>query len=160
MPGKERLYKLSVLAYLILWFTGCFWLMAAISSGLFEHALGIDLVLLKDYIYYGAAGAIGGTLYAMRLFHQFYDSLTERWVLWYLLRPINCAGAAVMTIILFESGVMLLQTGNSVLAKIGIAFLVGFGYGKVMDKLKSVTETLFNGKSDSDSSDADRQSKP
>jgi len=156
MFNKERLYKLVVIAYLILWYAGSFWLMAAISSGLIEHAWGIDIIRLQNYMYYALAGAIGGTLYAMRLFHQYYDSLTERWILWYLMRPIHCAGAAVMTVILFESGIMLLQTGNSVLAKIGIAFLIGFGFGKVMDKLKSVTETLFNGKDDS--TDGDGQS--
>ncbi|MDF2960232.1 MAG: hypothetical protein K0S39_1967 [Paenibacillus sp.] len=153
MLNKERWYKRGVMAYLIVWYAGCFWLMAAISSGLIEHALGIDFIMLQSYIYYALAGAIGGTLYAMRLLHLYYDSLTERWVLWYLLRPIHCGGAAVMTIILFESGIMLLKTEDSVLAKIGIAFLVGFGYGKVMDKLKSLTETLFNGKNSSTEGD-------
>ncbi|UUZ81699.1 hypothetical protein LJK88_45135 [Paenibacillus sp. P26] len=53
-----------------------------------------------------------------------------------------------MTVVLFESGIMLLQVAGTLEAKIGIAFLVGFGFGKVMDKLKALTETLFNGKND------------
>ncbi|MCR8636890.1 hypothetical protein [Paenibacillus radicis (ex Xue et al. 2023)] len=157
MFSKDQLYKLGIMAYLTVWYVGSFWLIAAISSGLFEHALGIDFISLQDYFYYALAGAIGGTLYAMRLFHLYYDSLTERWVLWYILRPILCAGTAVMTIILFESGIMLLEAKESVIAKIGIAFLVGFGYGKVMDKLKTLTETLFNGKDNS--TDGDDKSK-
>ncbi|NOU94618.1 hypothetical protein GC093_15515 [Paenibacillus sp. LMG 31456] len=157
MFSREQLYKLGIMAYLTVWYVGSFWLIAAIGSGLFEHTFGIDFIKFQDYLYYALAGAIGGTLYAMRLFHFYYDSLTERWVLWYILRPILCAGTAVMTIVLFESGIMLLEAKESVIAKIGIAFLVGFGYGKVMDKLKTLTETLFNGKDNS--TDGDDKSK-
>ncbi|MBE1446904.1 hypothetical protein [Paenibacillus sp. OAS669] len=152
MLNKELLYKLAIAVYLTVWFVGSFWMMAALQSGLLNHVLGIDWKLVEEYVYYALAGAIGGSLYALRLFHEFYNQISERWLFWYLLRPIKCAGAAVMTIILFQSGILLLQTGDSMLAKIGIAFLVGFGYGKVMEKLKALAETLFNGKSNSSSS--------
>jgi hypothetical protein len=145
--NKDRLYKLGLIGYLFIWYIGCLWMLAAVGSGWTVQGLGIDFVAMRDYVCYALAGAIGGTLYALRLLHQYYDTLTERWVLWYLMRPMNCAGAAVMTVVLFDSGIMLLQTGDSLQSKIGVAFLVGFGYGKVMDKLKSLTETLFNGKS-------------
>lgn len=151
MLNREQWYKLGVVVYLTAWFIGSFWLMAALRSGLFGTLLGVDWILLQEYAYYALAGAIGGCLYALRLFHEYYDNMSERWVLWYLLRPVKCAGAAVMTIILFQSGVLLLQTGDSVMARIAIAFLVGFGYGKVMDKLKALAETLFNGKKGTDS---------
>lgn len=141
-------YKLALLIYLLVWFVGSFWVMGFIKSGLMRSWTGIDLGELEEYVYYALSGAIGGTLYAMRLFHEFYDRMNERWTLWYLLRPIQCAGAAVMTVILFQSGIMLLQTGNTMESKISIAFLVGFGFGKMMDKLKQLTESLFNGKSD------------
>ncbi|WP_051621000.1 hypothetical protein [Paenibacillus sp. UNC451MF] len=152
MPKKELLYKLGIVIYLTLWFVGSFWMMAALQSGLLDHMLGIDWKLVEEYAYYALAGAIGGSLYALRLFHEFYNRMSERWLFWYLLRPIKCAGAAVMTIILFQSGVLLLQTGDSMMAKISIAFLVGFGYGKVMEKLKALAETLFNGKTSNSSS--------
>lgn len=159
MSNKDQLYRLAIMTYLSVWYVGCFWLMAVISSGLYEHALGIDFIKLQDYTYYALAGAIGGTLYAMRLFLLYYDNLTEKWMLWYLLRPILCAGTAVMTIILFESGIMLLEAKDSVIAKIGIAFLVGFGYGKVMDKLKVLTETLFNSKDNSGPAEGEQKPK-
>ncbi|WP_079914536.1 hypothetical protein [Paenibacillus sp. 32352] len=152
MLNKELLYKLAIAVYLTVWFVGSFWMMAALQSGLLNHSLGIDWKLVEEYVYYALAGAIGGSLYALRLFHEFYNQISERWLFWYLLRPIKCAGAAVMTIILFQSGILLLQTGDSMLAKIGIAFLVGFGYGKVMEKLKALAETLFNGKNNPSSS--------
>ncbi|WP_239631173.1 hypothetical protein [Paenibacillus sp. H1-7] len=157
MLDKKKAYKLGIVIYLTLWLLGSFWLMAAMRSGLFGTMLGVDWQLLRDYVYYALAGSIGGCLYALRLFHEYYDRMSERWVLWYMLRPIKCAAAAVMTIILFQSGILLLQTGDSVIAKIAIAFLVGFGYGKVMDKLKALAETLFNGKSGSHSSSSGNQ---
>lgn len=140
--------KLGVVLYLLVCFTGSLWLMGLIKSGMLVEIAGVRVADTETYLYCGLAGAVGGCLYAMRLFHDFYDKLTGRWVLWYLMRPIKCAGAAVMTVVLFESGIMLLQPTNSLEAKIGIAFLVGFGYGKVMDKLKALTETLFNGKNE------------
>jgi|GEM_PF-5689511 len=145
MFGTDWRYKLGILTYLIGWFIGCFWMMGAIRSGILVEVLGIRISAVEDYAYYGLAGSIGGTLYALRLFHDYYHKLTERWLFWYLLRPIKCGGAAIITIILFESGILLLQTGDSLTSKIAISFLIGFGYGKVMEKLQSLTETLFNG---------------
>ncbi|GLI04016.1 hypothetical protein YDYSG_00460 [Paenibacillus tyrfis] len=146
MMTREHGFKLGVLVYLLAWFIGSFWMTGAIRSGRITHWLGIKLLPpVTEYAYYALAGAIGGTMYAMRLFFEYYDSMTPRWYWWYLLRPIKCAGAAMMTIVLFKSGIMLLQTGATMEAKIGIAFLVGFGYGKLMDKLRTLTEALFNG---------------
>jgi len=152
MPKVPRLssqqwISLLITVYLVICFVGCFWLGGMIRSGQLTHLAGIPLLSLKPYIYYALAGAIGGTLYALRLVHLYYDTLGMRWMWWYMLRPIQCAGAAVMTIVLFQSGILLLQTGDSLYAKISISFLVGFGYGKLMDKIKSLTETLFNGSS-------------
>ncbi|WP_261381481.1 hypothetical protein [Paenibacillus cremeus] len=145
MLTRNQWYKLLVLVYLIGWFVGSFWLIGMIKSGTVKYWWGVELSVVEEYAYYALAGAIGGTLYALRLFHEYYDNITERWVVWYLLRPIKCAGVAVVTIILFHSGIMLLQTADTPEAKMGIAFLVGFGYGKVLDKLRALTETLFNG---------------
>ncbi|CAG7653529.1 hypothetical protein ACFQI7_31615 [Paenibacillus allorhizosphaerae] len=146
MFPKGQRHKIGVLLYLLIWFVSCFWLFGLVYSGVLQSWGGIKLEPVKDYVFYAIAGAIGGTLYAMRLLHEYYDDpMTERWLMWYLLRPIKCGGAAVIMIILFQSGILLLQTNDSMGAKIGIAFLVGFGYGKVLDKLRSLTETLFNG---------------
>ena len=154
MFPKGQRHKLAVVLYLLIWFVGCFWLFGLVYSGTLQSWGGIKLEAVKDFALYAMAGAIGGTLYALRLLHEYYDApLTERWLMWYLLRPIKCGGAAIITIILFQSGVLLLQTNDSIGAKIGIAFLVGFGYGKVLDKLRSLTETLFNGNGKHDGGD-------
>ncbi|MEK8128096.1 hypothetical protein WMW72_09295 [Paenibacillus filicis] len=143
--SSKKWISILTTVYLLVWFTGCFWLGAMLRSGELTHFLLIPLASISTYVYCALAGAIGGTLYALRLVHQYYEKLDDRWMWWYMLRPIQCAGAAVMTIVLFQSGIMLLQTGDSLYAKVGISFLIGFGYGKLMDKIKSLTETLFNG---------------
>jgi hypothetical protein len=144
MNYKRKGYRIGLLLYLLGWLIGCFWVAGLLRSGRFTHMLGVHLSAVEPYTYFALAGAIGGTLYSLRLFHEFYDTMSERWILWYLVRPIKCGVAAVMTIVLFESGIMLLQTGNTLSAKIGIAFLVGFGYGKLMQKLRTLTEALFS----------------
>ncbi|AFH65851.1 hypothetical protein ACVNS2_34635 [Paenibacillus caseinilyticus] len=138
-------YRIALLGYLLAWFAGSFITAVSVYSGAIARLMGGEFPVIEEYVYYALAGAIGGTLYALRLLHEYYDNLNERWIVWYLLRPINCAVAAVMTIILFNSGILLLTTGETMEARIGIAFLVGFGYGKLMDKLRMLTETLFNG---------------
>ncbi|MNG28669.1 hypothetical protein D3C84_1139590 [compost metagenome] len=80
------------------------------------------------------------------MFHEHYQELTTQWIYWYLMRPILCFGSAIITIILFASGIMLLEVGDSMSARISIAFLTGYGYGKFMEKLRDLTSTFFNGK--------------
>jgi hypothetical protein len=139
-------WRAGIFIYLMVWFLGSFWAIAALRSGTVQgKVLGIETALLREYMYYGLSGAIGGSLYGLRAFHQHYDELTKRFVYWYVMRPALCVGCAIMTVILFDSGVLLLQLGDSQAAKISVAFLTGFGYGKFMEKVKALTETLFSG---------------
>ncbi|WP_248928774.1 hypothetical protein [Paenibacillus hamazuiensis] len=148
MKKLRRTLRIAAVLYLLAWFMGGFWFIAVLKSDTLHRLAGIDVDKMKDYLYYALAGAIGGTLYALRILHEFYYRINVRWLIWYLLRPFLCAGTAVMTIVLFQSGILLLQVGDTASAKIGVAFLVGYGFGKCMDKLKTLTEVLFNGKSD------------
>ncbi|MBL0386525.1 hypothetical protein JJB07_07675 [Tumebacillus sp. ITR2] len=147
----ERILKVGIFAYLLIWFIGGFWGMAAVHSGLLDaRYLGIDFLKLKEYVYYGLSGAIGGVLYELRIFHEFYHRFNRRWAYWYVMRPFLCGGTAIMIILLFKSGIMLMQVPDSLAAKVGLSFLVGYGFGKVIDKIKALTETLFNGKKQAD----------
>lgn len=122
---------------------GLLWLM---NGGMERGWGGMDWSSVRPYFYYIAAGAMGGSLYALRAFHQFYEQpLAVRFIYWYFMRPYLCGGTAMMTIILFDSGILLLQIGDSLTARTGLAFLVGFGYGKFMEKLTHLAEALFNG---------------
>jgi hypothetical protein len=148
MESLSGKWRIAIFSYLLVWFIGSFWAIAVLRSGHAEGTvLGVKLSLLREYMYYGFAGSIGGSLYGLRLFHEHYERLTIRWVYWYFMRPFLCVGCAIMTIILFKSGILLLQVGDSPLAKISIAFLTGFGYGKFMEKIKVLTETFFFGSS-------------
>ncbi|MGZ4135384.1 MAG: hypothetical protein ACXVPC_09485 [Tumebacillaceae bacterium] len=145
---REPWKKVFLFAYLITWLTGSMWLMAVLRSGTLDGAFiaGVKIVVVKEYLYYAAAGAIGGTIYVMRLFHDHYHSVEKHWFYWYIMRPFLCASTAAMTIVLFKSGIMLLQISDSLTAKIAVSFLVGYGFGKFIEKLKALTITLFDGK--------------
>lgn len=150
MAVQERWLKGLVLAYLLVLFLGGFVWIAVLKSGLFSHvSLGIvPINLFADYQIYAAAGTIGGALYSLRLFywHNIRSQLNIRkWWIWYLLRPVMSAGTGLMIVILFKSGILLVSVNDSVLTAIGLSFLVGYGFGKVMDKLDGLTETFFNG---------------
>jgi hypothetical protein len=150
---------LALFGYLLVWFVGSLWMMAILGSlGVEGKQFGIDLMIYRNYGCYGLAGAVGGSLYALRMFHEHYDELTYKWLYWYFMRPILCFGSAIITIILFESGVLLLQVGDSMAARISIAFLTGFGYGKFIEKIRSLTETFFNGNK-KENGDADKERK-
>ncbi|MNI04157.1 hypothetical protein D3C73_570730 [compost metagenome] len=147
MEPLNRRWKLVLSTYLLLWFMGSLWLMGTLRSlDPVGKLLGIDLDIYRDYGCFGLAGAVGGSLYALRLFHEFYDKLSQRWLYWYFMRPFLCFGSAIITIILFDSGILLLEVKDSIAARISIAFLTGFGYGKFIEKIHHLTETFFNGK--------------
>lgn len=138
--------KTALFLYLLLCFAGGLaGLFALMGGALKSPVFGIDMTAVRVYLYYACSGGAGGSLYALRMFHQFYDQMTMRFVYWYMVRPFVCAGTGAITIILFESGILLLQVTDSLYAKIGVAFLAGFGYGKLMEKLAMLTETFFNG---------------
>ncbi|GAX90233.1 hypothetical protein EFBL_1859 [Effusibacillus lacus] len=147
---KERILKILVFLYLLLMFAAGFVWMALLQGDVLD-SMSIGPVILslgKEYQLYGAAGTIGGTLYALRLFywHNIRGILNIRkWWIWYFLRPIMSAGTAVMTVILFQSGILLINIADSLMPRIGFSFLIGYGFGKVMDKLDGLTEALFNG---------------
>ncbi|MFC4769394.1 hypothetical protein [Effusibacillus consociatus] len=155
MASKERWMKAMVLGYLLLLFVGSFVWIALLKSGtLNDAALGaVNLSLFREFQYYAFSGVIGGTLYCLRLFYWYniHDKLNiHKWWLWYFLRPIMSGGTAVMTVLLFQSGILLIDISDSLIPKIALSFLIGYGFGKVMDKLDGLTETLFNGRTNPD----------
>ena len=150
MFSLERFLKAIVLFYLVAAFLGSFLWIALLESGALDGlAIGpLNLAVFKEYQSYLFAGTIGGTLYCLRLFYwnNIRGKLNIRkWWIWYFLRPIMSAGTAVTTIVLFQSGILLIDLSESQFGKVGLAFLIGYGFGKVMDKLDGLTETLFNG---------------
>ncbi|MFC5446909.1 hypothetical protein [Paenibacillus aestuarii] len=146
MEPLQKFGKQFIFAYLLLWFIGSLWMMAILGSGWgTDKLLGIDINQFRSYASFGFAGALGGALYGLRMFHEHYHDLTSQWIYWYVMRPVLCFGCAIITIVLFESGILLLQVGDSMAARISVAFLTGYGYGKFMEKIRALTDTFFNG---------------
>lgn len=144
---SDKHWKLAIFLYLSSAFIGSgiclLWLM---NGGLATGWNGAEWAETRKYFYYASAGSMGGTLYAIRAFHQFYDRpLETRFIYWYFMRPYMCGGTAMVLIVLLDSGIILLQANDSMPARIGLSFLAGFGYGKFMEKLTHLTEALFNG---------------
>lgn len=100
----------------------------------------------KSYVVYFFAGVIGGTLYCLRKFYYYQAlgrlDLERRWM-WYVFNPPIRGGVAAMSIVLFESGILILSVKDSMHAKVGLAFLFGFGFGKVMRKLEDTIVSMF-----------------
>ncbi|HJV45119.1 MAG TPA: hypothetical protein VJ824_05255 [Bacillota bacterium] len=147
--AAERILTALVFIYLLLIFIGGFILLGSLWLGYLDETFGLlrDYQPIKEYLYFATSGAIGGTLYCLRLFHTHYvrENLNiRRWWMWYVVRPILSAGTAVMMIILFQSGILIFEIGKDLSAKIALAFLSGYGFGKMMDKLETLTMTLFN----------------
>lgn len=153
MSEQDDRWKIILFIYLMGWFAVSFYgLIFFIGNSLEGKWLGLDLSTVREYSLYGLGGSAGGTLYAIRFLHNIQaKGKFQQWFSWYLARPLLCAGTAIFTIILLDSGLLPLQVASSEKARIGLAFLAGFGYGKITEKLTQVTDTLFNGKKRSNS---------
>lgn len=150
MDELSNRYKTLLFLYLLTWFTlSIAGLIGLLGGALEPSPAGFVTKEMRDYLHYACAGCVGGSLYALRMFHQHYDHITLRFVYWYSMRPVLCAGTGLIVVILFDSGIILLQVSDTLAAKIGLAFLSGFGYGKFMEKLTVLTDALFNGKHES-----------
>jgi hypothetical protein len=150
----EKRWRFTIFVYLSLIFgasSGC--LLWLISGNMTAGWNGNDWAGIRAYVLYATAGCMGGTLYALRAFHEYFEQpLQTRFLYWYFMRPYICGGTAMVLIILLDSGILLLQAGESIPARIGLSFLAGFGYGKFMEKLTHLTEALFNGNGKKDAS--------
>ncbi|GIP40009.1 hypothetical protein J31TS4_32890 [Paenibacillus sp. J31TS4] len=127
------------------------WLLGGMAATLLLLAMspagdwhGLGLVQLRDTGLFGLSGALGGTIYALRNLHRFFDGTTGlRWTYWYLSRPWLCACTAVFLILLLDSGLFLLKLSDSLEGKMGLSFLTGLGSGKLMEKLSKLSRALF-----------------
>jgi hypothetical protein len=149
---SDKHWKFLIFVYLSAAFlTSSLSLLWLMNGGLMTGWNGADWTGIREYLFYASAGSIGGTLYALRSFHQYYDKpIMTRFIYWYFMRPYMCGGTAMVLIVLLDSGIMLLQVDDSMTSRIGLSFLAGFGYGKVMEKLTYLTEALFNGNGQKD----------
>jgi hypothetical protein len=104
---------------------------------------------IEIFLYYFFAGAIGGSLRHLYMFcsHYMKDELKDyrEWIM-YIFYPIFATGTAIIAVTLIQSGILLIEFTDykdTPFAQIGIAFFVGFGFNRFLNKLNAVSKNLF-----------------
>jgi hypothetical protein len=144
----KRWLKALILSYLSLLFFGSFLAVGALWTGALEKSLPF-IADIEIFLYYFFAGAIGGSLRHLYMFcsHYMKDELTDyrKWIM-YIFYPIFATGTAVVAVTLIQSGIILIEFApqdGAPLAQISVAFFVGFGFNRFLNKLNDVSKDLF-----------------
>jgi len=150
------IYNIIIFIFSLLWiFTNSF---SACKAALTE----IPLLQINEKVTYVLflAGALGGSFYCLRsIYVQLAEAAKnakdykkhfdiEIWFFWYLFRPLQSGALALITLCLFNSGLLKSQLVNaddvkSFYTLIGIGFLVGFGTREVSEKVEELIGVLF-----------------
>jgi len=144
----NRWLKAFILTYLSLLFFGSFLALGMLWTGALEKSLP-DISKIKIFLYYFFAGAIGGSLRHLYMFcyHYMEDKLNDYrlWIM-YIFYPIFATGTAVVAVSLIQSGILYIQftePKDTPYAQLSIAFFVGFGFNRFVNKLNAVSKNLF-----------------
>jgi hypothetical protein len=140
--------KVVILAYLSLLFFCSFLAVGALWTGHLEKSFPI-ISDIEIFLYYFFAGSIGGSLRHLYIFcsHYMRDNLRNYrvWIM-YIFYPIFATGTAVIAVTLIQSGIFLVdfvEFDNTPYGQISIAFFVGFGFNRFLNKLNAVSKNLF-----------------
>ncbi|MED4400113.1 hypothetical protein [Metabacillus fastidiosus] len=145
--------KILILFYLSILFLGSFFIIALLQLNLFQQFLRISINTkpIEPSLQYFFTGIIGASLYQLYLFITKYVNgmLTNpsEWVK-YIFYPVLASGTAVVTVVLIDSGILFIEfvEGDETFsAQAGTAFLVGFGFTKIITLYKRLTSKLFSG---------------
>ncbi|MEH7748763.1 hypothetical protein V7659_27665 [Neobacillus drentensis] len=144
----KRWLKAVILTYLSLLFFGSFLAVGMLGTGALENLLPF-ISDIKIFLYYFFAGAIGGSLRHLYMFctHYMEDELHDyrKWIM-YIFYPIFATGTAVVAVTIIQSGILLIQFTDyqdTPYAPISIAFFVGFGFNRFVNKLNTVSKDIF-----------------
>lgn len=144
----NRWLKAFILTYLSLLFFGSFLALGLLWIGALENSLP-NISKIKIFLYYFFAGAIGGSLRHLYMFcyHYMEDKLNDYrlWIM-YIFYPIFATGTAVVAVTLIQSGILYIQftdPKDTPYAQLSIAFFVGFGFNRFVNKLNAVSKNLF-----------------
>lgn len=140
--------KAVILIYLSVLFFGSFIAIGMLWTGTIEKTWP-SISNIKIFLYYFFAGAIGGSLRHLYMFcsHYMANELKDyrKWIM-YIFYPIFATGTAVVAVTLIQSGILLIQfTDNqsTPYGQISLAFLVGFGFNRFVNKLNTVSKDMF-----------------
>jgi hypothetical protein len=140
--------KFVILTYLSIIFFGSFLAVGILWTGFIEERFPF-IPEIEVFLYYFFAGAIGGSLRHLYMFcsHYMKDNLNNYrvWIM-YIFYPIFATGTAVIAVTMIQSGVIFIEFTNhqdGPYAQIVIAFLIGFGFNRFLDKLNSISRNMF-----------------
>lgn len=147
----NRWLKLLILSYLSLLFFGSFFAIGALWIGVFDNAFPM-LSDIKMSIYYFLAGAIGGSLRHLYMFcsHYMENELNNYrdWIR-YIFYPLFATGTAIIAVTIIQSGILMIDFTDNVddpYAQVCIAFFVGFGFNRFLNKLNEISTNIFETK--------------
>ncbi|MBM7662193.1 hypothetical protein JOC85_003000 [Bacillus mesophilus] len=141
--------KFVILTYLSFIFFGSFLAVGMLFTGYIEERFPF-ISEIELFLYYFFAGAIGGSLRHLYMFcsHYIKDNLNNYrvWIM-YIFYPIFATGTAVIAVTLIQSGILFIEFTNhqeGPYAQIAIAFLIGFGFNRFLDKLNTISSNMFD----------------
>lgn len=98
----------------------------------------------------GIAGGTGGALYCLRGIYinvSVKDQWDEKWVLWYVARPVASVVMGVMAYVFIRAGLLILEATDKESATqfgyLAVAFLAGLNVDNFIKKFESVAESTF-----------------
>jgi hypothetical protein len=144
----EKWLKALILIYLSFLFFGSFIAVGVLWTGALEKALPF-ISEIEIFLYYFFAGSIGGSLRHLYMFcsHYMKDELNDyrQWIM-YIFYPIFATGTAVVAVTLIQSGILLIEfveINDAPIAQISLAFFVGFGFNRFLNRLNAVSKKIF-----------------
>jgi hypothetical protein len=151
----KRWLKIVILVYLSLLFFGSFIAVGMLWTGSIEKWIP-EVSKIEIFLYYFFAGSIGGSLRHLYMFcsHYMKGELTDyrKWIM-YIFYSIFATGTAVVAVTLIQSGILLIQFieyEDTPYAQISIAFFVGFGFNRFLNKLNAFSTKLFQPEQETD----------
>jgi hypothetical protein len=144
----KKWLKAVILLYLSLLFFGSFITVGALQVGAIEKMFPF-ISEIDIFLYYFFAGAIGGSLRHLYMFcsHYMKGELNDykQWIM-YIFYPIFATGTAVVAVTIIQSGILLVEFkefDDAPYAQISIAFFVGFGFNRFLEKLNTTSKKMF-----------------
>ncbi len=145
----KRWVKILILVYLSFLFFGSFLAVGALWVGVFEETYP-KVSGIEPFLYYFFAGAIGGSLRHLYMFcsHYMNDEIIDprHWVM-YIFFPLFATGTAVIAVNLIQSGILMIDFADNLkgpYAQVSVAFFVGFGFNRFLNKLNEMSSGFFD----------------
>lgn len=112
-----------------------------------------DLPCLEPFrvgIVCAIVGGMGGCMYCLRAVYVNYcaqDTWSNKWAIWYILRPITSAGSGTASFLFLKAGLLVLESNvdpnASEFGFYALAFIAGLNVDKFIKKIEDIGEAVF-----------------